>query len=237
MGPGNGTTLDAINTKPKMSVRLNQYFTRFYELFVNPRLRNSTISSCIVALGQQLCGSQSPYPPPSEFLLQLLTYEVNIFAFYSTSLFLKVLDPITYDGVEEANSEQWRDAMLYSFGFGMIFSAHFVSFHWLTVSGLANFLFGIPAVGTIDTFGRRKWLLVTIPGMAVALAAAAASLEHPDEYARRTLVLVFMLGMSAFEWLKVTSALDKLIVPPSSHRLLQPRHGTRAFYPRLRVVR
>ena len=57
MGPGNGTTLDAINAKPKISVRLNQYFTRFYELFLNPRLRNSTISSSVVALSQQLCGS------------------------------------------------------------------------------------------------------------------------------------------------------------------------------------
>lgn len=57
MGPGNGTTVEAINQKPKISVRLNQYFTRFYELFVNARLRSATISSCIVALGQQLCGS------------------------------------------------------------------------------------------------------------------------------------------------------------------------------------
>lgn len=59
-------------------------------------------------------------------------------------------------------------------------------------------MFGIPAVGTIDTFGRRKWLLVTIPGMALALAAAAASLEHPNELTRRTLALVFMLSMSTF---------------------------------------
>lgn len=75
----------------------------------------------------------------------------------------------------------------------------YASSNRLTLSGLANFLFGIPAVGTIDTFGRRKWLLVTIPGMALALAAAAASLEHPDELTRRTLALVFMLGMSAFK--------------------------------------
>lgn len=61
-------------------------------------------------------------------------------------------------------------------------------------TGLANFLFGIPAVGTIDTFGRRRWLLVTIPGMALALMAAAVSLEHENAFTRRNLVLVFMLG-------------------------------------------
>lgn len=55
-------------------------------------------------------------------------------------------------------------------------------------------MFGIPAVGTIDTFGRRKWLLVTIPGMALALVATAASLEHPDPEIRVILALVFMLG-------------------------------------------
>lgn len=65
------------------------------------------------------------------------------------------------------------------------------------LSGMANFLFGIPAVGTIDTFGRRKWLLVTIPGMALAFAAAAASLEHPDAAIRQALTVIFMLGTSA----------------------------------------
>ena len=44
--------------RPPLSVRLNQYLSRYYDLFVNPRLRNSTISSGIVALGQQLCGGQ-----------------------------------------------------------------------------------------------------------------------------------------------------------------------------------
>lgn len=55
-------------------------------------------------------------------------------------------------------------------------------------------MFGIPAVGTIDTFGRRKWLLVTIPGMALALVATAVSLECPDPEVRVILALVFMLG-------------------------------------------
>ena len=43
--------------KPKLSIRIRQYFSRYGDLVSNPRLRNSTISSCTVALGQQLCGS------------------------------------------------------------------------------------------------------------------------------------------------------------------------------------
>ncbi|KEZ39179.1 hypothetical protein SAPIO_CDS9836 [Scedosporium apiospermum] len=151
-----------ITLRPKLSVRIRQYFSRYRDLIANPRLRNSTISSCTVAFGQQLCG-------------------INIFAFYATTLFLKVLGGIKYDGNEDDNREAWKRAMLYSFGFG-----------------LTNFLFGIPAIGTIDTFGRRRWLLVTIPGMAFALLAAALSLENPDPNTRTTLVVIFMLIHTVF---------------------------------------
>lgn len=37
-------------------------------------------------------------------------------------------------------------------------------------------------------------MLVTIPGMALALVATAASLEHPNPETRVILALVFMLG-------------------------------------------
>ena len=52
-----GATTDDPNAKPKLSTRLNQYFTRYTDLFTNRRLRSATISSCVVAIGQQLCGS------------------------------------------------------------------------------------------------------------------------------------------------------------------------------------
>lgn len=82
---------------------LRGYLTRYKELFTQRRLRGATISSCTVALGQQLCG-------------------INIFAFYATSLFLGVGKEIQYGGTaeqnEQANREPWRTAMLFSFGFG-----------------------------------------------------------------------------------------------------------------------
>lgn len=51
----------------------------------------------------------------------------------------------------QANFSQIQ-ALLASFGFGAL-----------------NFLFAFPAVYTIDTFGRRNLLLVTMPFMAVFL--------------------------------------------------------------------
>ncbi|CAI4210954.1 unnamed protein product [Parascedosporium putredinis] len=104
-----GTSIWSI-AAPKLSIRIRQYFSRYRDLIANPRLRNSTISSCTVALGQQLCGSMC---------VTARRASLNIFAFYATTLFLKVLGGIEY-------------------------------------TGLANFLFGIPAVGTIDTFGPRE---------------------------------------------------------------------------------
>lgn len=59
MAAGDGSALNTpAKEKPKLSVQLNRYFSRYQDLFVNPRLRNSTISSCTVALGQQLCGGE-----------------------------------------------------------------------------------------------------------------------------------------------------------------------------------
>jgi len=79
---------------------LKSYFKRTGELFTDPRLRNSTISACTVNLGQQLCG-------------------INIFAFYSSTLFLSVVGDVNYTGDVDKNRPLWRTAMLYSFGFGM----------------------------------------------------------------------------------------------------------------------
>ncbi|KXH65665.1 hypothetical protein CSAL01_09677 [Colletotrichum salicis] len=74
---------------------------------------------------------------------------INVFAFYSNNFFIQ----------EEPSP---RNAMLYSLGFGAV-----------------NFLFGLLAIRSIDNFGRRRWLLVTLPLMCILLAAAALSFLIP----------------------------------------------------------
>jgi hypothetical protein len=41
--------------------------------------------------------------------------------------------------------------------------------------GAINFLFALPAVRSIDTMGRRRWLLVTLPFMALFMLGAGLS--------------------------------------------------------------
>ena len=64
---------------------------------------------------------------------------VNVIAYYSSTIF-------RLGGLSVISS------LLGSWGFGMV-----------------NFLFALPAVYTIDTFGRRKLLLTTFPCMAICL--------------------------------------------------------------------
>ncbi|CAK7897721.1 hypothetical protein CAAN1_04S01200 [[Candida] anglica] len=64
---------------------------------------------------------------------------INVIAYYSSSIFIEA-------NMGEINS------LLASWGFGMI-----------------NFIFAIPAIYTIDTFGRRNLLLTTFPIMCVFL--------------------------------------------------------------------
>lgn len=47
-------------------------------------------------------------------------------------------------------------------------------------TGLVNFVFCIPAMRTIDTRGRRTWLLATLPIMCLMLAGAAGSYPADD---------------------------------------------------------
>lgn len=44
-----------------------------------------------------------------------------------------------------------------------------------------NWFFGLPAIKTIDTLGRRKWLIATLPLMCVLMGAAAYSFPLPYE--------------------------------------------------------
>lgn len=45
--------------------------------------------------------------------------------------------------------------------------------------GLINWLFGLPAIKTIDTLGRRKWLIVTLPIMCILMGGAAYAFPIP----------------------------------------------------------
>ncbi|KAK2598744.1 hypothetical protein N8I77_012133 [Diaporthe amygdali] len=111
----------------------NQFWTamsycskQYALLFRQINLRNAVLSTCVVALAQQLCG-------------------INVFAFYSNTFF--------------ANSIKDSDklkAMGYSAGFGAV-----------------NFVFCLLAIRRIDTWGRRKLMLTTLPLMSLCLAAAA----------------------------------------------------------------
>ena len=74
---------------------------------------------------------------------------VNVIAYYSTQIFMDA-------GFTRPN------ALLVSFG-----------------TGVTNWLFAIPAIYTIDTFGRRNLLLVTFPLMAICLLWAGFSFFLP----------------------------------------------------------
>ncbi|KAM0330134.1 hypothetical protein ACHAQA_004307 [Verticillium albo-atrum] len=87
---------------------------------------------------------------------------INIMAFYSSSIFA------------EAGANN-KEALLASWGFGM-----------------AMFVFAIPALYTIDTWGRRSLLLATFPNMAWALLGAGMSFYIPkDSAAHLGLVAMF----------------------------------------------
>lgn len=75
---------------------------------------------------------------------------INIIAFYSSTIFVNA-------------GYSSRNALLASWGFGLV-----------------NWLFAIPAIWTIDTFGRRNLLLFTFPNMAWTLLAAGFCFYIPD---------------------------------------------------------
>lgn len=79
---------------------------------------------------------------------------VNVIAYYSSTIFQQGGFSVT-------------SALLGSWGFGAV-----------------NFLFAIPAIYTIDTFGRRNLLLTTFPAMAVCLVITGAAFHIHAEHAR-----------------------------------------------------
>jgi hypothetical protein len=58
--------------------------------------------------------------------------------------------------------------------------------------GALNFVFAIPAIFTIDTFGRRSLLLATFPNMAWTLFVAGGCLYITSETTRLALVALFV---------------------------------------------
>lgn len=118
---------------------LGDFFMQFVDLFRKRRLRNALISSSIVALAQQLCGSES-IGCLSCCIISNLLFSVNILAFYSGepleatasatvltslgTLFKHILsnDPTGKDGPvrEEAVADpNIKIAMYFSIGFGI----------------------------------------------------------------------------------------------------------------------
>src|SRR6266480_3772008 len=58
-------------------------------------------------------------------------------------------------------------------------------------------MFALPAVRTIDTFGRRSLLLFTFPFMALSLLGAAASSFAKDQTALNTGLVAFFVYVFA----------------------------------------
>ncbi|KAI2464056.1 hypothetical protein F4781DRAFT_92741 [Annulohypoxylon bovei var. microspora] len=98
---------------------------------------------------------------------------INILAFYSGTLF---------SGVESGQQTAGDPfhPMLYSFGYGAV-----------------NFFFGLPAIKTIDTLGRRKWLVITLPVMSLFMMAAALSSLIDGNTARIAGIAVFVFLFAA----------------------------------------
>ncbi|KAH6867592.1 hypothetical protein B0T10DRAFT_524292 [Thelonectria olida] len=80
---------------------------------------------------------------------------INIMAFYGGSILVG-----SHPG-QRLEGDKLHKAMVYNVIFGML-----------------NFLFCLPAIRYIDSIGRRKTLLYTIPWMAVGLMAAALSIDR-----------------------------------------------------------
>ncbi|KFG82291.1 sugar transporter [Metarhizium anisopliae] len=104
------------------------------------------------------------YLKQEELTLFILSI-VNVCAFYSGIVFQQA-------GRSESNV---ITNMAYSLGFGAI-----------------NFVFALPAVRSIDTLGRRRWLLLTLPFMAVFMLGAGLSENVRDDATRNGVTACFL---------------------------------------------
>ncbi len=60
-------------------------------------------------------------------------------------------------------------------------------------TGIVNFLFAVPAVYTIDTFGRRNLLLVTFPLVSFFLLFGGLSFLIPNDATEHSLLVLLLL--------------------------------------------
>ena len=108
--------------------------------------------------------------------------------------------------------------MLYSLGFGRphLLSGHVLAEYLLNIKqlGMVNFFFCLPAMRTIDTLGRRSWLLATLPLMCLMLIAAAGAYPGDEagqnimELARTKVAIVFIF--CAYQAITCTFRAQKL---------------------------
>ncbi|KAI2055679.1 hypothetical protein LOZ12_000126 [Ophidiomyces ophidiicola] len=92
---------------------------------------------------------------------------INIIAFYSSTVFA-------------AAGASTTDALLASWGFGLV-----------------SFLFALPAVWTIDTYGRRALLLFTFPQMAWTMLAAGLAFRIPENKSSHLVVIALFIFLFA----------------------------------------
>ncbi|KAK2064412.1 hypothetical protein LY76DRAFT_532982 [Colletotrichum caudatum] len=92
---------------------------------------------------------------------------INVLAFYSGTLFSRA-------GVAK------RESMIFSLGYGAV-----------------NFVFGLPAIRTIDTLGRRKWLMLTLPVMTLFMLLAGVSFRVSNRDAQVAVLTLFILLFAA----------------------------------------
>nr|CBS32697.1 hexose transporter [Colletotrichum graminicola] len=91
---------------------------------------------------------------------------INVLAFYSGTLFSRA-------GVDK------RDSMIFSLGYGAV-----------------NFVFGLPAIRTIDTLGRRKWLMLTLPAMSLFMLVAGVSFHISNRDAQVAAGAAFAIAVN-----------------------------------------
>lgn len=93
---------------------------------------------------------------------------VNVIAYYSSNIFLEAKFPVS--------------------------SALSASLGW----GVVNWLFAIPAIYTIDTFGRRNLLLTTFPLMSLFLLFTGFSFYIPEDTKHTARIGCIALGLYLF---------------------------------------
>ncbi|KAL7650186.1 hypothetical protein ACMYSQ_011988 [Aspergillus niger] len=130
---------------------------KLIELIAVPRNRRALIASELVMFMQQFCGMLPKIPRMQRTNCPA---GVNVIAYYSSEIFLGT----TGNSLTQLSVSNQRKALAASFGWGMI-----------------NWLFAIPAVYTIDTFGRRNLLLTTFPLMALSMFFTGFSFWIPED--------------------------------------------------------